>query len=381
MTAGIAERNLRLCFAGWGDHVHVERWAGHFARQGHEVHIITFSGNGSYPQGVKQYALGLERRGMRLKLLRLRYLLHRIRPDLVHVHWAPFAIPVARVWRGPLVVTVWGSDIYRLDELGEAARRDLPEALRRATVVTGDSGDILSRVRDLTQPRPPQLDRVLWGVDTGAFSPGPVRTAWVRELVAGDRPVVFSARSFVPMYNQESVVAAFAEVLRSHPGALLIMKNKDGDPGYIAAIRALVQRLGVQSSVRYVDMIAYEDMPDLYRAARVTVSVPFTDAMPMAVLEAMACGSVPVVSDLPSLREWIEDAQNGYLVRADDVHALAARIVRLLSDGAIVEAMAQRNLDLVRAKASQAEHMRYMEEVYRRMSMQDAAIARARPGT
>jgi glycosyltransferase involved in cell wall biosynthesis len=380
--AGVAERSLRLCFAGWADHVHVERWAGHFARQGHEVHIITFSGNGSYPPGVKQYSLGLERRGMRLKLLRLRYLLHRIRPDLVHVHWAPFAIPLARVWRGPLAVTVWGSDIYRLDELGEAARRDLPEALRRATVVTGDSDDILARVRDLTQPRPPELDLVLWGVDTDAFSPGPVRVAWIRELAADGRPVVFSARSFVPMYNQESVVAAFAEVLRSHPTALLIMKNKGGDPDYIAAIRALVGKLGLQSAVRYVDTIPYEDMPDLYRVARVTVSVPLTDAMPMAVLEAMACGSLPVVSDLPSLREWIEDSQNGYLVRADDVHAHAERIVRLLSDGAIAEPMVRRNLELVRAKASQAAHMRHMEEVYRRMVEQGAAaIARARPGT
>jgi glycosyltransferase involved in cell wall biosynthesis len=184
------------------------------------------------------------------------------------------------------------------------------------------------------------------------------------------------------MYNQESVVAAFAEVLRSHPTALLIMKNKGGDPDYIAAIRALVGKLGLQSAVRYVDTIPYEDMPDLYRVARVTVSVPLTDAMPMAVLEAMACGSLPVVSDLPSLREWIEDSQNGYLVRADDVHALAERIVRLLSDGAIAEPMVRRNLELVRAKASQAAHMRHMEEVYRRMVEQGAAaIARARPGT
>ena len=66
----------------------------------------------------------------------------------------------------------------------------------------------------------------------------------------------------------------------------------------------------------------------------------------------------------------------------DDVHALADRIARLLSDDTIAEAMARRNLELVRAKASQAAHMRHMEEVYRRIVAQDAAtIARARPGT
>ena len=106
--------NMKICFVGWGDHVHLERWAGYFANQGLEVSVISMSGPGDYPKGVSQYLLGLAQRGPRWKVLKLRYLLWKIKPDVVHVHWAHFANLLAKAWSGPLVVTAWGSDILRL---------------------------------------------------------------------------------------------------------------------------------------------------------------------------------------------------------------------------------------------------------------------------
>ena len=75
-----ARPRLKLCFIGWADHVHLERWAGYFARLRHEVSLISFSGRGNYPEGVRQYTLGLCRRGMFWKKLRIAYLLWRIKP-------------------------------------------------------------------------------------------------------------------------------------------------------------------------------------------------------------------------------------------------------------------------------------------------------------
>src|SRR5262249_37770374 len=109
-------KRMKICFVGWANHVHLERWAGYFASPNYEVTVISFAGLGHYPAGVHQYPVGLENRGMRWKEPKLRYLLWKIKPDLVHVHWADFAYPVARAWAGPLVVTAWGSDIYRLDK-------------------------------------------------------------------------------------------------------------------------------------------------------------------------------------------------------------------------------------------------------------------------
>ena len=355
----------RLCFIGWGDHVHVERWASWFAHAGWPVSIVSFSGAGRYPAGVRQYRVGLQGRGPRWIHLKLRFLLARIRPDIVHVHWAHFAVPVRRAWNGPLVVSAWGSDVYERDNFSEAEWTSLGTALRASDVVTCDSDDLAATiVRELDVAR----DRVAviqWGVDTKLFSPvgDDLRTAFGLH----GRRVVLSARNFLPLYNQEAIVEAFARVYRARPQAFLLMKNFGGDASYVDAIRAAIRARGLDAHCRIVETMPYEHMPALYRTADVTVSVPFFDATPMALLEAMASGSIPIVSDLPSLREWVVPGRTGFLVDPRDVDALAAALNAALTESAHAAQMRGAARELVVARASQDAHMSVAAAHYTRL--------------
>src|SRR5688500_3148945 len=317
-------RRLKLCFLGWGDHVHVERWAGHFAALGHSVSVLSVSGEGRYPPGVRQHVLRLSRSRAAVADAELRLLLWRLQPDVLHVHWAHFAVAAARAWSGPLVVTAWGSDIYREEVFSDAEKTALAGAMSRADAVTCDSDDLAQTLAQ-RYGNGERVHVIQWGVDTELFKPGPSPLA--AELGIADRPVVFSARNFVPVYNQETVVEAFALARKSVPSAFLLMKRYGGDEAYVQSIRDRLRRLGLENDSRIVDAVAYDRMPELYRAAAVTVSVPHSDAMPMSVFEAMACHSLPVASDLPSLREWIAPGVNGYLVPATDTGSVARAIV------------------------------------------------------
>ena len=101
--------------------------------------------------------------------------------------------------------------------------------------------------------------------------------------------------------------------------------------------------------------------------SRVTVSIPFSDSTPMSVLEAMACGSVPVVSDLPSLREWVQDGWNGYLVPPNNPHRLAERIIHILKHPETATECVRRNRKIVEDRAKQAKHMALMADIYRQL--------------
>ncbi|MCC6198190.1 MAG: glycosyltransferase family 4 protein [Burkholderiales bacterium] len=356
-------RPLRLCFVGWGDHVHVERWAGWFARAGHEVSIVTFTEQGRYPPGVRQYRVGLKGRGPRWVELKLRYLFARIKPDLVHVHWAHFAVPVRRVWRGPLVVSAWGSDVYRRDQFTDREWADLAHTLQAVDLVTCDSDDLATAIhRELAVSRN-RVVVIQWGVDTGLFSPegDDLRT----ELDLHRRAVVFSARNFTPLYNQENIVEAFAQLYRERPDAFLLMKNYGGDADYVAKIRGAIRDRGLETHSHIVETVAYEAMPALYRTADVTVSIPFSDATPMALLEAMACGCVPVVSNLPSLREWVVDGENGFLVDPRDTASIRQAMHHALAPGR--QGLANAAIAVVRTKADQRTHMGLADDYYRRL--------------
>jgi glycosyltransferase involved in cell wall biosynthesis len=363
---------MKLCFLGWADHIHLERWAGYFAQLGHEVSVISLSGRGRYPGGVQQYVLGLEKRGLRWKSLKLRYLLARIRPDVVHAHWAHFSYLAARASARPLVVTAWGSDVYRLGEQNEAVVQQLQHGLQAARLITCDSRDLLERLCRIPGVTKENVHVIQWGVDERLFRPAPPDARFSAELDVAGRPVILSARQMFPMYNQETVVAAFALVRQQIPDAVLLLKHNSGDTDYVRKLQQRIDEAGLRPSVRVVGLLPYERMADLYRLAQVTVSVPFSDGTPMSLLEAMACGSAPVVSDLPSLGEWIREGWNGHLVAPSDSAALAAHVVRLLRDPLLRSAYANRNLEIVRTRATQQANMATMEELYRQLRRQPA---------
>jgi glycosyltransferase involved in cell wall biosynthesis len=156
------------------------------------------------------------------------------------------------------------------------------------------------------------------------------------------------------------------------PDAVLLLKHNSGDTDYVRKLQQRIDEAGLRPSVRVVGLLPYERMADLYRLAQVTVSVPFSDGTPMSLLEAMACGSAPVVSDLPSLGEWIREGWNGHLVAPSDSAALAAHVVRLLRDPLLRSAYANRNLEIVRTRATQQANMATMEELYRQLRRQPA---------
>ena len=80
-------------------------------------------------------------------------------------------------------------------------------------------------------------------------------------------------------------------------------------------------------------------------------------------LEAMACGLFPVLSDIPPNREWVDPAVgNGLLVPLNDPVALAGALLRAMSDKALREKAAVINRGLVLERASSRRNMAYMAE-------------------
>ena len=65
---------------------------------------------------------------------------------------------------------------------------------------------------------------IQWGVNVEKFEPGAPDAVLASKLGVSGRPVVFSPRSFRPVYNLESIVSAFALVVAQVPNAMLLMK-------------------------------------------------------------------------------------------------------------------------------------------------------------
>lgn len=369
-----ATSRLRLCFIGPARAVPLQRWAEWFAARGHEVTVITVEPETSHARSFRQVDVSapgvLGKPGRIFSSVRMVAALRRLNPDLVHAHYLrglAWGLPL--VGGCPCVATPWGSDV--LEEQGafrEWYSRPLTRAvLRRADVVTVHSAFLEARLRPLMPPGR-TLMRIGWGVDLKRFRPGvdtrPVRERWT---IGDSRRVIFSPRLAQPFYRHELVIRAMPAVKDKISDALLVVAGHSADPGYVASLRRLASELGVEAHVQFTGPLEYSDMPGWMNLAEVTVMVPPSDGMPSTLLEAMACGSIPVLSRLPQYAELIEHGKNGFFVDAEG-GGLAEALLAALADRAPRDNMARLNRARVIEEADQDREMERMEEQYQRMA-------------
>jgi len=363
---------MRLCLIS-NRSIHTQRFARKLLEMGHEVYLVGFGTEQvPVPPGVRQLdpAAGLSR-WARGKLRwpawaqAVRHTVRELRPDVLHAHQVATA-----GWLGaatgyhPLLVTAWGSDLM------VGARRSRPQrmlarwVLRRADYVTCVSQGLAEAALRLGAG-PDRLEVSPWGVETTIYYPSGDRAVARQKLGLGSGPVVLSVRSVKAVYNPLDVARAIPIVLADYPQAQFVIRTHLGDPELLAQVREIVRAAGVETSVHFVgDLPGEEAIAGLYRAADVAVSVPSSDGTPSSVLEALACGAVPVVSDVPSLHEWVEHEREALIVPVHDVRALGAGIVRLLSDPDLRRTMAASGAALVRRRADSRVGMRRYEEIY-----------------
>lgn len=352
---------MRILYLGWADHVHVSRWAERFAGMGHKVTVLS-TRPGNIP-GAK--VLNFATKNMRTSLQAKELAFYRkfLRIDLIHAHWASFGFLPSYINAHPYIVTAWGSDIYRINDFNDEGRKAIISGLKGADLVTVDSHDLKKAVTDLGVDAG-KIEVIQWGVDTELFMPGLDALRFKAELGITGGQVVYSPRGIGEVYNNDIVLNAFAMVLKELPDATLVQKYYNCSERDVRAFSELARELGVEDKVKLVGEMPYGCIPLLYNMSDVVVSVPSIDGTPMSVLEAMACGAIPVVSDLASLREWVDEGVNGFLVPVKDARTLALRIAGILRDSSTGERFRQKNLEIVKKRADHCANMEYMEKRY-----------------
>lgn len=139
------------------------------------------------------------------------------------------------------------------------------------------------------------------------------------------------------------------------------------------AAQALARELGLEAQVRFLGHCP--DVPALLMSHQLCVLSSHYEGMPLSLVEGMAAGCAVVGSDVPGIRELIQDGTNGRLVAHADAAALADAIEQLLRHPAQAANLAHR----ARQQALQCYTLECMTGAYERLLLSlcptDAAMA------
>jgi glycosyltransferase involved in cell wall biosynthesis len=133
-----------------------------------------------------------------------------------------------------------------------------------------------------------------------------------------------------PRKNIAGLLRAFARVAAAEPGVRLVVVGGRG--WFYDEVFALHEALGLRERVHFAGYAAAEDLPRWYQAATAFVYPSFYEGFGLPVLEAMACGTPVITSNVSSLPEVVGPA--GVTLDPHDEPALAAAVLALIRDPA-----------------------------------------------
>jgi len=307
----------------------------------------------------------------------------QVNPDVVHALWLwDNAFDAWLTGVRPRVMTAWGSDIREIGTLPRTKQLQLMMALRFADAVTSGSKELL----ELCQARGAKPDHCYLigvpGIDLGRFDNPASRRILYSLGVPDGAEVILSCRAMQPFYRIHTIVSAFQYVHQQRPGTVLLILNFNEDPpGYLQQVKRQIQEAGLQSSVQLLDAVPYDQMPELYMASSVMVSIPENDGMPQSVYEAMAADCPIVASDLTTYDGIIDDGQTGLRVPGDDPEQVAQAILRILQDNSLRQRLVANGRQVVRERGDIHREMAKMEQLYYDLMLKLGRLERGSPET
>lgn len=351
-------RQPHLTLLGDATSVHVQRWAREMLARDWRVSLVT--ARPAPVDGVEQHVLKpvARSRDWLARVGEAKARVAALRPDIVHAHYVTsYGYLAAHVPGVPRVMTAWGSDLLVTPQRNLALRWLTGWILRRATLITGDSADLLALAHRWAPTVPAEL--IHWGVDLARFQPTPWATKPGAEAV--------SLRSWEPNYQIDTVLRALALVRAERPDVRLHLL---GGGSQETELRALAASLGLAESVDFHGRVDDAGMAAALARSKLSISVPISDATSVSVLESMASGVAVLASDLPANRDWLSPEA---LVPSGGARALAGRWLALLRDDAAAQRLALANVARIAEDGDRRAQMDAMDRLYRQLLRQRSA--------
>jgi len=349
---------MKICYFADGESVHIERWVTHFARLGHEVHLISFK-KVSFENVTTHYintgdiAVAGGNWKVLLKYREVKKILRSIKPDIFHSLYATsYGITGALCGFHPYVITTLGTDVLISPKQSKIFKFLLRFAFSKADWVNTLAPHMSDAVKWIgTDMR--KVEIVPFGIDITLFN-SEGRTE------QNDKFVITSTRNFEEVYNIPHFLKALSLVKNEIPNLEIRMAGK-------GSLKPQIEKMieEFQLPVTFTGKLSHSDMAKLLKESNLFITVSLSDGNNLSLMEAMSCGAYCIATDIPANRLWIRDKENGDLVQINDIPTLADKILNAYKNYKMLQQKAQPlSKEIIYEMGIWENNMKRVEEKY-----------------
>jgi glycosyltransferase involved in cell wall biosynthesis len=288
------------------------------------------------------------------------YAVLKNRCNVIHAHWA---IPTGLIgaWVGdllkkPLIVTIHGSDLSMAIEKIGFLRKIFVYVCKKATHLNCVS-EVQKKEIERLGIKVNKISVIPMGVDEVFLAIGKDR-----KIDVNKRPLtILSNRNLLPIYNVSLLIRAIPLVLKEEPKTKFIIAGEGPEK---ENLKSEVEDLNLSTSVQFLGRVPHKEMPNLLAQSDIYVSTSPYDGTSVSLLEALASGAFPVITDIPANREWVTDGDNGFLVPEENESLLAKKIIEAIRNHRLNGEACIKNRKIIEQKAYWKENIKKIAELY-----------------
>ncbi len=278
-----------------------------------------------------------------------------IKYDLIHSHYwmsGLAAIELRSIWKVPVVHMFHTLGLMKqrvardpVEAEGDYRIKGEQEVIRSADKIIAATPAELAQLQWLYHADVSKVTVIPPGVDISHFYPIPDDEAKEFIGVLPCQQVLLFVGRIEPLKGIDILIEALA--LMQNAGVVVCLtviggdSNADQDAGSdeMARLQLVREQYGLKDLVAFIGRRDQDTLPYYYSAAEAVVVPSHYESFGMVALEAMACGTPVVASQVGGLAYLVQDGITGFTVPVDEPEALAERLTRLINDTSLKQEM------------------------------------------
>lgn len=286
-------------------------------------------------------------------------------PDIVHTGYV-WQVGTLTAYAGvhPHLSMPWGSDVLTEPDKKFYIKKLVSKVLRTCDHIQCDAEFVKSKIVNDYNIQPDKITVFPWGIDLYQFKPGNKADCKKELGIPADKFVVVFNRYLEEVYGVNYMLDAFKEFAKDKDDIILLIVS---DGSLRNNVIEYITKNKLESKIKLVGRVPNENIPAILNCSDVYISTSLSDGTSLSLLEALACGLGVIVTDVPSIKEWVSD-ENGIVVERKNVRQITEGLEKYYLNRDLIRKHGRKNMEIAKERADWDKNYLKLKEIYTKIA-------------